>query len=76
MLSLCPGRCNNSLHTREGSRGKRCKRNLEKDSGIEGVPDAKDPIALPANVGFDENYKMLFDEVVNNFGHIDILVNN
>ncbi|KAL6497801.1 Glucose and ribitol dehydrogenase [Orobanche hederae] len=38
--------------------------------------DAKDPIALPADVGFDENCKLVVDEVVSSFGHIDILVNN
>ncbi|KAL2458630.1 NAD(P)-binding Rossmann-fold superfamily protein [Forsythia ovata] len=40
------------------------------------APDAKDPIALPADVGFDENCKMVVDEVVKNYGGIDILVNN
>ncbi|KAK4478043.1 hypothetical protein RD792_017308 [Penstemon davidsonii] len=40
------------------------------------TPDAKAPIALPADLGFDENCKMVVDEVVNNFGCIDILVNN
>jgi len=38
--------------------------------------DAKDPMGLPADVGFDENCKMVIDEVVNNYGRIDILVNN
>ncbi|KAL6532319.1 Glucose and ribitol dehydrogenase [Orobanche gracilis] len=38
--------------------------------------DAKDPITIPADVGFDENCKLVVDEVVSNFGHIDILVNN
>ncbi|XP_012832473.1 PREDICTED: glucose and ribitol dehydrogenase-like [Erythranthe guttata] len=40
------------------------------------TPDAKDPIALAADVGFDENCKMVVDGVVNKFGRIDILVNN
>ncbi|KAG8370141.1 hypothetical protein BUALT_Bualt14G0086500 [Buddleja alternifolia] len=40
------------------------------------APDAKDPMALSADVGFDENCKMVVDEVLNNYGRIDILVNN
>lgn len=40
------------------------------------VPDAKDPMALPADLGYDENCKRVVDEVVNNYGRIDILVNN
>ncbi|GFP83999.1 glucose and ribitol dehydrogenase homolog 1 [Phtheirospermum japonicum] len=40
------------------------------------APDAKDPIALPADVGFDENCKVLVDQVVSSYGRIDILVNN
>ncbi|GAB4835841.1 hypothetical protein Ancab_000757 [Ancistrocladus abbreviatus] len=39
-------------------------------------PDAKDPIAIPADLGFDENCKKVIDEVVSAFGCIDILVNN
>lgn len=38
--------------------------------------DAKDPIAIPAELGFDENCKRVVDEVINVFGRIDILVNN
>lgn len=38
--------------------------------------DAKDPIAIPTDLGFDENCKRVVDEVVSNFGRIDILVNN
>ncbi|XP_027107662.1 NADPH-dependent aldehyde reductase 1, chloroplastic [Coffea arabica] len=40
------------------------------------APDAKDPMALPADLGYDENCKRVVDEVVNNYGRIDILVNN
>lgn len=40
------------------------------------TPDAKDPIAISADLGFDENCKKVVDEVVNAFGRIDILVNN
>ncbi|KAL7105171.1 hypothetical protein ACP275_07G028200 [Erythranthe tilingii] len=40
------------------------------------TPDAKDPIAFAADVGFDENCKMVVDGVVKKFGRIDILVNN
>ncbi|GFY91958.1 NAD(P)-binding Rossmann-fold superfamily protein [Actinidia rufa] len=38
--------------------------------------DAKDPIALPADLGFKENCKMVMEEVVNAYGRIDVLVNN
>lgn len=38
--------------------------------------DAKDPLAVAADLGFDENCKRVVDEVVNAYGHIDILVNN
>ncbi|KAJ8425047.1 hypothetical protein Cgig2_006507 [Carnegiea gigantea] len=38
--------------------------------------DAKDPIAIPTDLGYDENCKRVVDEVINAFGHIDILVNN
>jgi len=38
--------------------------------------DAKDPVAIAADVGYDENCKIVIDEVVNYFGRIDILVNN
>ncbi|CAL0300084.1 unnamed protein product [Lupinus luteus] len=38
--------------------------------------DAKDPIAIAADLGFDENCKKVVDEVVSAYGHIDILINN
>ncbi|XP_061348514.1 NADPH-dependent aldehyde reductase 1, chloroplastic-like [Gastrolobium bilobum] len=38
--------------------------------------DAKDPMAIPADLGFDENCKRVVDEIVNAYGRIDILVNN
>ncbi|KAK6117247.1 hypothetical protein DH2020_049012 [Rehmannia glutinosa] len=38
--------------------------------------DAKDPIAIPTDLGYDENCKMVVDQVARNFGKIDILVNN
>ncbi|XP_027364876.1 NADPH-dependent aldehyde reductase 1, chloroplastic-like [Abrus precatorius] len=38
--------------------------------------DAKDPMAIPADLGFDENCKRVVDEVVNAYGHIDVLINN
>lgn len=38
--------------------------------------DAKDPIAVPTDLGFDENCKKVVDEVVKAFGRIDVLVNN
>ncbi|CAO2836663.1 unnamed protein product [Amaranthus hypochondriacus] len=37
---------------------------------------AKDPIAVAADLGYDENCKRVVDQVVDAFGHIDILVNN
>ncbi|XP_021839102.1 NADPH-dependent aldehyde reductase 1, chloroplastic [Spinacia oleracea] len=37
---------------------------------------AKEPIAIAADLGYDENCKGVVDEVVNAFGRIDILVNN
>ncbi|PON76379.1 Short-chain dehydrogenase/reductase [Parasponia andersonii] len=40
------------------------------------TPDAKDPIAVAADLGYDENCKRVVDEVVNAYGRIDILVNN
>ncbi|CAI0551455.1 unnamed protein product [Linum tenue] len=39
-------------------------------------PDAKDPIAIPGDLGFDENCKRAVDEVANAYGKIDILLNN
>lgn len=38
--------------------------------------DAKDPMAIAADLGYDENCKMVVDEVIDEFGRIDILVNN
>ncbi|KAF7817890.1 NADPH-dependent aldehyde reductase 1, chloroplastic-like [Senna tora] len=38
--------------------------------------DAKDPMAIPADLGYDENCKKVVDEVVKGFGRIDILINN
>lgn len=38
--------------------------------------DAKEPMAIAADLGFDENCKRVVDEVVNAYGRIDILVNN
>ncbi|KAL2231150.1 UNVERIFIED_CONTAM: Glucose and ribitol dehydrogenase, partial [Sesamum indicum] len=38
--------------------------------------DAKDPIAIPTDLGYDENCRRMVEEVVNNYGRIDILVNN
>ncbi|XP_021742473.1 NADPH-dependent aldehyde reductase 1, chloroplastic-like [Chenopodium quinoa] len=37
---------------------------------------AKEPIAIAADLGYDESCKRVVDEVVNAFGRIDILVNN
>lgn len=39
-------------------------------------PDAKDPLAVAADLGFDENCKKVIDQVVKACGNIDILVNN
>ncbi|KAG2695504.1 hypothetical protein I3760_07G016100 [Carya illinoinensis] len=38
--------------------------------------DAKEPIAIAADLGFDENCRMVVEEVVSSYGRIDILVNN
>ncbi|KAK9137221.1 hypothetical protein Sjap_007815 [Stephania japonica] len=38
--------------------------------------DAKDPLSVPADLGFEENCKKVVDAVVNAFGRIDVLVNN
>lgn len=38
--------------------------------------DAKDPMAVPTDLGFDDNCKSVVEEVVNSYGRIDILVNN
>ncbi|KAL5541633.1 hypothetical protein UlMin_009343 [Ulmus minor] len=38
--------------------------------------DAADPIAIPADIGFDENCKRVIDVVVQEYGRLDILVNN
>ncbi|PRQ42154.1 putative short-chain dehydrogenase/reductase SDR [Rosa chinensis] len=38
--------------------------------------DAKDPIAIAADLGFDENCRRVVEEVVKAYGRIDILVNN
>ncbi|KAK9161232.1 hypothetical protein Syun_007573 [Stephania yunnanensis] len=38
--------------------------------------DAKDPLSVPADLGFDDNCKKVVEAVVNAFGRIDVLVNN
>ncbi|KAI3943837.1 hypothetical protein MKW92_004888 [Papaver armeniacum] len=38
--------------------------------------DSKDPIAIPMDLGYDENCRRVVEEVVNAYGQIDILVNN
>ncbi|KAL5853735.1 hypothetical protein ACOSQ3_008853 [Xanthoceras sorbifolium] len=40
------------------------------------TPDAKDPMATAADLGFEENCKRVVDEVVKAYGKIDVLVNN
>ncbi|EXC06578.1 Glucose and ribitol dehydrogenase-1-like protein [Morus notabilis] len=40
------------------------------------TPDAKDPMAVAADLGYDRNCMKVVDEVVNAYGRIDILVNN
>ncbi|MCL7023241.1 hypothetical protein MKW94_001883 [Papaver nudicaule] len=40
------------------------------------ISDAKDPICIPTDLGYDENCKQVVDAVVNALGKIDILVNN
>ncbi|KAK7332966.1 hypothetical protein VNO80_29723 [Phaseolus coccineus] len=38
--------------------------------------DAKDPMAIPVDVGYEVNCRRVVDEVVDAYGRIDILVNN
>ncbi|CAL9156138.1 unnamed protein product [Musa hybrid cultivar] len=38
--------------------------------------NAKDPIAIPADLGYEENCRKVVEEVMNTYGCIDILVNN
>ncbi|KAJ1405607.1 Short-chain dehydrogenase/reductase SDR [Sesbania bispinosa] len=38
--------------------------------------DAKDPLAIGADIGFDENCKQVVNLVVREYGRIDVLVNN
>ncbi|KAF4357203.1 hypothetical protein G4B88_025081 [Cannabis sativa] len=38
--------------------------------------DAKEPMAIPVDLGYDENCKRVVDEVINAYGRIDILINN
>ncbi|KAJ9538718.1 hypothetical protein OSB04_031451 [Centaurea solstitialis] len=38
--------------------------------------DSKEPISIPADLGFDANCKSVVDQVVGKYGRIDILVNN
>jgi len=38
--------------------------------------DAKDPIAIPTDLRYEENCKEVIDKVINQFGRIDVLVNN
>ncbi|KAH6826577.1 Rossmann-fold superfamily protein [Perilla frutescens var. hirtella] len=37
---------------------------------------AKDPTAIPTDLGYDENCKRVVEEVANKYGGIDVLVNN
>ncbi|XP_073009489.1 glucose and ribitol dehydrogenase-like [Typha latifolia] len=38
--------------------------------------NAKDPIAIPGDLGFEDNCRKVVEEVANAYGRIDILVNN
>ncbi|KAG6382514.1 hypothetical protein SASPL_157818 [Salvia splendens] len=38
--------------------------------------DAKDPLTIPTDLGYDDTLAVVVDEVVNSFGRIDILINN
>lgn len=40
------------------------------------VSDAKDPLAIPADLGFEENCAKVVEEVAKAYGKIDIVVNN
>ncbi|KAK7284337.1 hypothetical protein RJT34_19082 [Clitoria ternatea] len=38
--------------------------------------DAKEPMAIPTDLGYEQNCKKVVDEVINAYGCVDILVNN
>ena len=38
--------------------------------------DAKEPMAIAVDLGYEENCKRVVDEVINAYGCIDVLVNN
>ena len=38
--------------------------------------DAQEPLAIAADIGYDENCKQVVELVVKEYGHIDVLVNN
>lgn len=59
----------------KGSEDKDAKETLEMIKTAK-TADAKDPIAIPTDLGYDENCKRVVGEVVSAFGRIDILVNN
>ncbi|KAE8678162.1 Glucose and ribitol dehydrogenase-like protein [Hibiscus syriacus] len=42
----------------------------------EKTADAKDPMAVPTDLGFDENCKKVVNDVAKAYGQIDILINN
>jgi len=59
----------------KGSEDKDAKETLEMIKRAK-TADAKDPIAIPTDLGYDENCKRVVEEVVSAFGRIDTLVNN
>ena len=53
----------------------------DKDDTLKMLLEAKtggadDPLAISADIGFDENCKKVIDLVVKEYGRVDILVNN
>lgn len=75
MPLLCYGMCNCGLYINILGIDKDASDTLELIRKAKSS-DAKDPIAIAADLGFDDNCKRVVDEVVNVFGRIDVLVNN
>jgi len=59
----------------KGSEEKDAKETLEIIKRAK-TAEAKDPMAIPTDLGYDENCKKVVEEVVSAFGRIDILINN
>lgn len=51
-------------------------RDITKKHGTTVHAHAKEPMAIPADLGCEENCKRAVDEVVDAYGRVDVLVNN